>query len=147
MAYSVDSSFSVLHSLSPIERSQVIEAGVPAALLTRLADKLSISKERLCATLGVSRATVDRALKAHRNLSSADSEHVVGLARLIGQVEQIVQESGNPEGFDAGLWVAEFIEAENPALGGRRPAELMRTSDGRAVVSTLIAQMQSGAYA
>jgi len=140
-------SFIGIHALSPIERSQVIESGVPAVLLTRLADEMSISMEKLYATLGVSRATANRALKAQRNLSSADSEHVLGLARLVGQVQQIVEESGNPEGFEAGRWVAEFLEEENPALGGRRPAELMRTSDGRAVVSRLIGQMQSGAYA
>lgn len=139
--------FSDIHALSPIVRSQVVEVGVPARLLTRLAVEMSISMAKLYNTLGMSRATADRALKAKRNLSPADSEHAIGLARLVGQVEQIVQESGNPEGFEAGRWVAEFLETENAALGGRRPEELMRTSDGRAVVSTLIARMQSGAYA
>ena len=146
-AYAMKSSFSDIHALTPIERSRMIEVGVPARILTRLADEMLISKEKLYRTLGVSRATADRALKAQRNLSAADSEHAIGLARLVGQVEQIVEESGNAKGFEAGPWVAGFLDTPNPALGGRRPAELMRTSDGRTVVSTLIAQMQTGAYA
>jgi len=60
-------------------------------------------------------------------------------------MELILQESGNPDGFDACRWVDAFLDASSPALGGRRPRELMRTSDGRVVVSALVAQMQSGA--
>ncbi len=144
---SYESPFMAIHGLSAIERSVMVEAGVPALLLSRLAETLAMSKERLYEIIGVSRATVDRKLKAHSTLSTADSEHAMGMARLVGQVEQMVQESGNPEGFDAGRWVAEFLGAPSPALGGRRPGDLMRTSDGRTVVSTLVAQMQSGAYA
>ncbi len=68
-------------------------------------------------------------------------------AQLIAQVEQIVRESGDPDGFDAGRWVAAFLDAPSPALGGRRPADFIETSEGRTVVSALIGQMQSGAYA
>ena len=68
-------------------------------------------------------------------------------AQLIARVEQIVRESGDPDGFDAGRWVAAFLDAPSPALGGRRPADFIETSEGRTVVSALIGQMQSGAYA
>ena len=34
-----------------------------------------------------------------------------------------------------------------PALGGERPVELMDTMEGQTLVSNLLAQMQSGAYA
>lgn len=80
-------------------------------------------------------------------MTFSDSDLSTRTARLIEQVELIVQESGNPEGFDAGMWVAQFIDAPHPALGGQRPADLMRTDEGSRMVSTLIAQMQSGAYA
>jgi len=139
--------FSTINQLSPLQRSEIVEGGVPALLLTRLATALQVSQERLYSTIGVSRATANRAIRAEGALNAADSEHAMGLARLVGQVEQIVQESGDPEGFDAGKWVAEFLGSEQASLGGRRPAELMRTSDGRAVVATLVNQMQSGAYA
>ena len=80
-------------------------------------------------------------------MTSSDSDLSTQTARLVAQVQQTVQESGNPEGFDAGRWVAQFLDAPSPALGGQRPADLMCTDEGSRMVSTLIAQMQSGAYA
>lgn len=69
-----------------------------------------------------------------------------GVASLIGQVQTMIEESGNPEGFNAAEWVARWIDRPLPALGGQRPAELMDTSDGRVLVSNIVARMQSGAY-
>lgn len=66
---------------------------------------------------------------------------------LVRQVERIVAESGNPAGFDAAEWVVSWLKAPNAALGGRPPSEFMSTAEGRRLVSSLIAQMQSGAYA
>lgn len=69
-----------------------------------------------------------------------------GIASLIAQVQTMVEDSGNPEGFDAAKWVGRWIDRALPALGGQRPAELMDTPDGRALVSNIVACMQSGAY-
>lgn len=69
-----------------------------------------------------------------------------GIAGLISQVRTMVSESGNPGGFNAAEWVARWIDRPLPALGGQRPAELMETSDGQALVSSIVARMQSGAY-
>ncbi|WP_051516977.1 MbcA/ParS/Xre antitoxin family protein [Herbaspirillum sp. RV1423] len=67
--------------------------------------------------------------------------------RLTKLVELIVAESGNPEKFDARMWVREWIVNPNPALGGRKPASLMNNKEGQAIIFSLISQMQSGAYA
>ena len=69
-----------------------------------------------------------------------------GIASLVAQVQTMVEQSGNPEGFDAAKWVGRWIDRPLPALGGQRPAELMATPDGRALVSNIVACMQSGAY-
>ena len=58
----------------------------------------------------------------------------------------MIEESGNPEGFNAAEWVARWMDRPLPALDGQRPAELMDTSDGQALVSNIVARMQSGAY-
>ncbi|MGX7004903.1 MbcA/ParS/Xre antitoxin family protein [Caballeronia sp. KNU42] len=73
--------------------------------------------------------------------------HENSFADLARQVEKMVAESGNPEGFDAGQWLAAWMERSVPALGGKRPAEYMATAEGRALISRLLAMMQSGAYA
>ena len=98
-------------------------------------------------TLGLARATVDRKIRDNKLLSPDESSRVLGMASLVGQVQSLVAESGNADGFDAGAWVSNWLEQPVPALGGRRPAELMDTSEGQAIVSRLVTQMQSGAYA
>jgi hypothetical protein len=67
--------------------------------------------------------------------------------RLLAEVTLIVRESGDPRGFDAPAWLVEFLSAPSPALGGRTPATFMQAEVGRAQVTQLIRQMQSGAYA
>ncbi|MGY2489403.1 type II RES/Xre toxin-antitoxin system antitoxin [Cupriavidus sp. CP313] len=126
---------------------RAIREGVPASDLTRLAESMGTTKEQLIKTLDLPRATVDRKARAHQNLSSEQSERVLGMARLVGQVQALVESSGDPRGFSAAQWVAQWLEQPSPALGGRRPAELMDTLAGQRIVSDLVARMQSGAYA
>jgi uncharacterized protein (DUF2384 family) len=66
---------------------------------------------------------------------------------VVQQVQTIVAESGVPEGFDATRWTIDWLAEPNPALGGRTPNEFLNTPEGRALISGLLAQMQSGAYA
>ena len=86
-------------------------------------------------------------MKDNEVVSQDESERALGITSLVEQVQKIVSESGNPDGFDAARWTADWLNAPNNALGGRMPGEFMDTSDGRALVAGLVAQMQSGAYA
>jgi putative toxin-antitoxin system antitoxin component (TIGR02293 family) len=136
-----------LYALAAMERLALVRDGVPAELLGDLAAAMGIAKDKLYAILGVPRATMERKARAGQRLNPDESERIVGLLRLIGQADRIVRESGNPEGFDAARWVAAWLDTPVPALGGQRPATLMDTVDGRELVSGIVAQMQSGAYA
>ncbi len=129
-----------------LERVHMIRQGVPAIFLDHIAKKMDIPKERLFATLRFSRSTVDRKIQNDQTLSAEYSERVIGLERLIGQVEVMVAQSGNPKGFDADRWVGEWLQRPLPALGGAKPADLMDTMEGQELVSRLLAQSQSGAY-
>ena len=146
------SDFSAVHEASLTTQGvlyviQIIRAGVPATDISRLAQLMGTTKEHLIKTLDLPRATVDRKAKAHQNLSSEQSERVVGMAKLVGQVQSMVERSGDPTNFNAAQWVAQWLEQPSQALGGQRPAELMDTVAGQEVVSDLVAKMQSGAYA
>lgn len=58
-----------------------------------------------------------------------------------------MSESGAPDGFNASDWFAGWVTSPLPALGGERPIEYLDTCDGRAMISHLLDQMQSCAYA
>lgn len=136
-----------LYLFDAIERVELVKEGVPAGLLTLISEDMAIPRDKLYSTIGLARATVNRKLRHRRALSQDESERVLGIARLVGQVDAIVRESGNPQDFNAAKWVAAWLDRPHPALGGKRPAELMDTADGRSIVSDLVARMQSGAYA
>ena len=139
--------FASLVPFDVLERIELVKTGVPAGVLTVIADDMAISRDQLYAMIGLARATANRKLREQQVLNQDESERVLGIARLIQQVDTIVRESGNAERFDGAKWVARWLDRPHPALDGRRPAELMDTADGRSLVSDLVGQMQSAAYA
>lgn len=140
-------SFVEVFRAEPLARVRLIKEGLPADFLDRLSRQMNMPKERLLPALGIAQATVSRKVRESKPLSSDDSERALGMARLVGQVEAMVQESGEPDEFNAAEWVAQWLEEPLAALGGQSPADLMDTAEGQAIVSNLLARMQSGAYA
>jgi putative toxin-antitoxin system antitoxin component (TIGR02293 family) len=130
-----------------IDRIRMVKEGLPAQMLATLANDMHVSRKCLCDWLGIQSTTAARKAATKGALSQNESERTLGAARLLGQVQWIFAESGEPAGFDVGRWLGEWLEQPNPALGGHTPGEFMDTGDGRALISRLVSQMQSGAYA
>ena len=146
-AFSKSWSFVKIFDFDAMQRVQAIKQGLPATLPGDMASRMGMSKERLYATLGLPRATVERKARESKPLSADESSRVLGIGHLVGQVQRMVEESGQPDGFDAAAWVARWLERPVPALGGMKPAELMDTAEGQGIVSNLLSRTQSGAYA
>lgn len=140
-------SFIVYFYADPISRVEAIKSGIPATFVDEIAAEMGRPKEWLLPTLGLSTATFNRKKSESKPLSKGESERVLGIARLVGQAEAMVTESGDPTGFNAAQWVARWLEEPMAALGGRKPGELMDTAEGQAIVSNMLARAQSGAYA
>jgi putative toxin-antitoxin system antitoxin component (TIGR02293 family) len=140
-------SYEVMETLSRLDRIDIVKEGLPARILATLANDMRVPRERLYGWIGIARTTANRKVTRRERLSQDESERALGIARLVGEVQTIVAESGEPQGFDAARWTASWLEEANDALGGRAPGEFMDTADGRSLVSGLVAQMQSGAYA
>jgi putative toxin-antitoxin system antitoxin component (TIGR02293 family) len=138
--------FVTLFSLPATARVEVAKRGVPAAFVSQLAEATGESKAHMVSLLGLSRATVDRKARDKQALSVVEGERVIGFAKLVGQVQTLVHESGDPQGFDAARWLAQWLERPIPALGGRLPAEYMDTLEGQQIVAGLL-ERTGGAYA
>lgn len=136
-----------LYVMPPMDRAVLVKKGAPSNMVGVISREMDMTKERFVRIMGLSRATVTRKMANKTDLSADESERLVGLAKLIGQVETIVKQSGEPAGFKPAKWFGEWIEQPAAALGGRKPEELLDTADGREAVARLLAQMQSGAYA
>ena len=139
--------FVYVFSMPATERVEVAKRGVPAVFISHLAKATGEPKEHVMALLGLSRATVDRKARARQALSVVESERVIGFAKLVGQVQAMVNESGGAAGFDAAKWVAGWLEKPMPALGGRTPGEYMDTAEGQHIVAGLIERARGGAFA
>ncbi len=139
-------SYLSVYRASPLERISWIKKGIPAVEAKRLFVDLPIGQGVGFKALNLPIATVNKKAKQGETLSREESERVVGFARLVGQLEAIIQESGDPTGFDARAWMARWLTEPLPALGGVRPVDLIDTMEGQGLVSSALAMLQSGAY-
>lgn len=136
----------VFHA-TPAERIAMIKHGVRPQQLKLFFFDLNLTQRVALDALNLSSATVNRKAANDQPLSPPESERVLGFAKLIGQLEAMVEESGEAEGFDAAAWMSRWLREPLPALAGAQPLDLMDTMEGQALVSRTLAQMQSGAYA
>ncbi|MBB3222053.1 antitoxin Xre-like helix-turn-helix domain-containing protein [Pseudoduganella umbonata] len=128
------------------DRIHVIRSGVPARSVGELSSIMGMPKEVLMESLGLSRATINRKVQREQTLSPQESERLMGMQALIGQVQAMIDINSPPE-FDAAKWLATWLTAPLPALGGATPASFMDTVEGQKYVSNLLEMAQSGAYA
>ncbi len=142
------SRFAAAYEIDPITRVLAIRKGVSSAELVRTSRAMGLSQERVFQMLRLPASTTKRKLAQGTSFPPEQSERILGLQRLIGQVELMVAESG-PDGdpFDVGAWLAQWLDQPSPALGNKAPGEFLDTVAGQEIVANLLAQMQSGAYA
>ncbi|WP_375454875.1 antitoxin Xre/MbcA/ParS toxin-binding domain-containing protein [uncultured Methylobacterium sp.] len=132
---------------SPTERIKIIKSGVPASKAKRLITDLHFDQRVLLGALNLKTATVNRKAARNEALSPEDGERVIGIAKLVGQLEAMLQESGGPGTFDGPAWLSQWLREPVPSLGGVKPIGLLDTMEGQSLVSQALAQIQSGAYA
>ncbi len=139
--------FMDIYKASPFDRIEVIKAGVSARTVKYFINQLHLDQQVMFQALNLKTATVNRKAIRDEVLSPEDSERVVGLAKLVGQLEAMVEDSGNAAGFDAPEWLSRWLSEPLPALGGGKPIDLLDTMEGQTLVSRALSQIQSGAYA
>ncbi|AFW01338.1 hypothetical protein BAR24_00420 [Gluconobacter oxydans] len=136
-----------LYRAGVMDRIGLIVEGVSAAEAKRWLDIPALGRAETLKALDLSVATFNKKVKANARLTPAESERVVGFARLVGQIEAMFEEAGGPSEFDVHAWLARWLTDPLPALGNARPIDFMNTMEGQALVSQKLAQIASGAYA
>ena len=134
-----------VYRLTPYDSVIALKAGIPIRHIDALATRMQLRKGALIDALRLPSAK--RKARPDGKLSQDESERVLGLEYLIGQIHTMIEESGEPEGFDAAQWLGQWMFKQVPALGGETPASLMDSITGQKFISNLLAMSQSGAYA
>ena len=140
-------SYSDIYRSSAQDRIKMIRIGVKAGDAKQMISDLHFDQQVLLGALNLKTATVNRKAARNEALSIEESERVLGIASLVGQLQTIIEESGNPEGFDATQWLSRWLREPLSALGGEKPVSLLDTMEGQSLVADTLAKVQSGAFA
>lgn len=138
----------LLRGASPADRMQAERAGVDAGFLKRFAKRLGIDYTRMFEVVGVPKATAEKKVASNEAIAGAPGQAALGLVRLLGIADEIVAQSTAAEAanFDTAKWLGRWLEIPQPALGGRKPADVMDTPTGVAAVAQILGAIESGAY-
>jgi len=144
----IDDFVANVYGADPIRLIETERKGVAGVFVKDLSRRMEIPAQRMFAILGVPKATAEKKVAAGELLTGSGGRAALGMARLLGMAKEIVENSTAPEAkdFDVARWLGQWLEKSQPALGGRKPAELIDTPTGLAVVTRLLGAVESGAY-
>jgi putative toxin-antitoxin system antitoxin component (TIGR02293 family) len=132
---------------TPMQLVEIERNGIRARLVKDIASEMKIPASRLFNMIGIPKATIEKKASANEMISGAGGQAALGMVRLLGIAQSIVDNStADVTDFDVGCWLGQWIERPQPALGGRKPSELLDTPTGVEVVSRVLGAIESGAY-
>lgn len=147
-AQGVDSFVQRIAEATPMQLVEVERRGVKGRFIKDFSRRIGVSAVRFYEILGVPKATVEKRSTEGTEITGAGGQAAVAMAKLLAKAQEIVGNSTSPAArdFDAAKWLGQWIERPQPALGGRKPAELIGTPTGTEMVSRLLGAIESGAY-
>ncbi|CAL8480817.1 antitoxin Xre/MbcA/ParS toxin-binding domain-containing protein [Caballeronia sp. S22] len=144
----VDAYVREVSAATPMEIVGLERHGVQGILLKDLSKRMALPASRFFTIIGVPKATAEKKAAAGEFVSGAGGQAAIGMIKLLGIAQDIVGDSTAEAAneFDAARWLGEWIERPQPALGGRKPSELIDTPTGVDVVARLLGSLESGSY-
>lgn len=137
-----------IRNATPMQLVEVERTGVSGILLKDMARQINIPVLRLYDIVGVPKATAEKKASENEVIAGAGGQATLGMARLLGIAQAMVENSTSAQAkdFDAAQWLGRWIELPQPALGGRKPADLLDTPTGINVVARVLGAIESGAF-
>ena len=144
----VDDFVQRLAAATPLQRMETERNGVAGRFLKDLSRRMDLPAARVFVMLGVPKATAEKKAAAGETVSGSGGQAAIGLARLLGIAQGIVDRSTAAEArsFDSAKWLGRWLERPQPSLGGRKPGDLLDTPTGIEIVARLLGAIESGAY-
>lgn len=144
----VDAYLERVYRASPLDLVEIERCGVAGEFVTDLSRRMEVPSARVFSMLRIPKATATRKLSEGGVLDGRAGQAVLGMVKLLGIAQEIVRDSKAEAAvnFDAVRWLGQWIEHPQAALDGRKPADLLDTPTGVAIVARLLGAMRSGAY-
>src|SRR6266576_5502011 len=133
---------------TPLQLVEIERQGVLGSFIKDLSRRMEIPSSRIFTILGVPKATAEKKAATGERVEGRGGQAAIGMVKLLGIAQEIVANSTASEAktFDATKWLGQWIERPQPALGGRKPADLLDTPTGVELVARLLGSIESGAY-
>jgi len=121
-----------------LELADMARKGLPSATLSRLSGSLGWTRAALIEQLGIAPRTAARRLTRREPLSTAESERVLRLARVLTRAIDV---------FESQDAAKQWLQEPSTALGGRKPIDLLATDIGTEVVLNELGKIDHGFFA
>jgi putative toxin-antitoxin system antitoxin component (TIGR02293 family) len=125
-----------LAALSPIEQIERIREGIATQVFDQLAAALGLGKEALADKLNIKAQTLRK--RKSQILSPEEAEKSLRVARVFKFAAEVLESED-----EARYWLNEQL----PALGGKRPIDLLDTDLGAQEVTNLLGCIKWDLYA
>lgn len=144
----VDEYVRLLSRATPMQIVEIERAGVIGSFIKDLSRRMEIPSTRIFKLFRIPKATAEKKAAAGEMIAGSAGQAAIGMVKLLGIAQKIVDNSTADEakGFNAAKWLGQWIERPQPALGGRKPAELLDTPTGVGMVARLLGSIESGSY-
>ena len=132
----------------PMDQVEFEREGLPAGVVAGLAQAMAVPRLRMFEMMALPRATMEKKISEGEVLSGVANRRALNLLRLLAHAREILKDSTSAEAerFNVAWWLGRWIETPQPALGGKKPAELLDTESGASMVDRTLGAMRSGAY-
>lgn len=127
-----------LYQMPQFDYLQHVIDGVSSQAIPDLVFDMGVSQSSICKMLGLSPSTISRKVRTGQCLSTTEGELVLGIAKIIGQLQAMVEDCGDPENFDPATWLISWVQAPLPAIQGEKPEKYLRSIHGQQFLSTMI---------
>jgi len=137
-----------IRDATPMQIVEIERKGVPGFFIKDLSRRMELPSSRIFRILGLAKATAEKKAAAGEMIAGRGGQAAIGMVKLLGIAQRIVTDStaDAAQDFDAARWLGRWIERPQPALGGRKPADLLDTPTGIQVVARLLGSIESSAY-
>lgn len=122
----------------PLALHAQIEKGLPLSLLDTLAGALGLKVETMAALCGMSRATFHRKKAAKAKLGEFESDRAARYAALVRHATEV---------FTDEKAAADWLRTAQVGLGGAKPIDLAKTTQGYQEVEKLLTRIDHSVYA
>lgn len=123
---------------SPVQWVEIVRNGVPVRTVGKFAKNVGLQKDVMFSIIHLSRSTAHRLEQKNEVMDTLRSDAFAGAYTVIQKARKMLSSEEA---------LRQWLNTPIPALDSKAPIEWLDTNLGRQIVSSLLDQVQSGAYA